>query len=141
MKVYFAGSIKGGREKQQDYYDLIKFIGNYAIVLTEHVGNVDTNIKNEIKYSPKEDEHVYIRDTKWIDECDLVIADVSIPSLGVGYELGYAEAHNKKIICLYDNNSEKDLSYMLSGNKYNEIFKYEKLSDVYDYLKEILDEN
>ena len=138
MKVYFAGSIKGGREKQQDYYKLIKYIQKYAVVLTEHVGNVDPSIKEEVKYSSKKDEYVYIRDTKWIDECDLVIADVSVPSLGVGYELGYAEAHNKRIICLYDKNAEKTLSYMLSGNKYNEIFYYDKLEDAKKYLLSIL---
>lgn len=130
MKIYFAGSIKGGREKQEQYKELIRYIGSFGQVLTEHVGNENVNIEVEEKFSLKEDEHVYIRDVKWIDECDVVVAEVSIPSLGVGYEIAYAESKNKEIICLYDNNSEKSLSYMLSGNSKLEIIRYNSLEEV-----------
>lgn len=30
MKIYFAGSIKGGREKQKEYYELIDYIKLYG---------------------------------------------------------------------------------------------------------------
>lgn len=135
MKIYFAGSIKGGREKQEEYKELIKYIGSFGQVLTEHIGNENVNIEVEEKFSLKEDEHVYIRDVKWIDESDIIVAEVSIPSLGVGYEIAYAESKNKKIICLYDNNSEKNLSYMLSGNNKLEIIRYDSLEEVKDSLK------
>ncbi len=95
MKIYFAGSIKGGREKREEYKKLIEFLKEFGYVLTEHIGNENVVISNEEKYSDNEDEHVYIRDVKWIDECDVVIAEVSIPSLGVGYEIGYAESKIK----------------------------------------------
>lgn len=141
MKIYFAGSIKGGREKQQEYFELIKYINQYGKVLTEHVGNVDVDVKSDILYSNKKDEHVYIRDTKWIDECDIVIAEVSIPSLGVGYELGYAESKGKKIICLYDNNALKSLSFMISGNCKNKIISYNNLEEVKEELKKYFKNN
>ena len=38
QKVYFAGSIRGGREDAQLYHDLIEEIKKTDIVLTEHVG-------------------------------------------------------------------------------------------------------
>ena len=129
MKIYFAGSIKGGREKQKEYYELIYYIKLYGEVLTEHIGNDNTDIDNEIKYSTSEDEHVYIRDTKWIDMCDVLIAEVSIPSLGVGYEIAYAESKGKQVICLYNINSEKSLSYMISGNIKNKVIKYRNLDE------------
>ena len=138
MEIYFSGSIAGGREKQQDYFELINYLKKFGTVLTEHVGNLNTEIEEKVKLSSKEDEHVYLRDTKWIDECDIVIADVSIPSLGVGYELGYAESQNKKIICLYDIYSEKRLSFMVSGNSKNIIIQYKDLDDIKKELERYL---
>ena len=58
---------------------------------------------------------IYKRDVNWINECDILIAEVTVPSLGVGYEIGYAESLNKKIICLYQAN--ENLSAMIKGNE------------------------
>lgn len=138
LKIYFAGSIKGGREKQEEYLNLIEYLKLFGTVLTEHIGSKDVSIQNEKKYSNKEDEHVFIRDKKWIDESNILIAEVSIPSIGVGYELGYAESIHKRIICLYNINSEKSLSYMISGNSKNEIIYYSTLEDVKEKLKNLL---
>ncbi len=138
MKSYISGSIKGGREKEKEYYELIEFIKQYGEVLTEHIGNDITDINNEIKYSTKEDEHVYIRDTKWIDMCDVLIAEVSIPSLGVGYEIAYAESKGKHVICLYNIDSEKSLSYMISGNIKNKVIIYKTLDKVKKEVSELL---
>jgi nucleoside 2-deoxyribosyltransferase len=44
---------------------------------------------------------IYERDVAWLRESDFVIAEVTQPSLGVGYELGFAEAISKPILCLY----------------------------------------
>ncbi len=94
----------------------------------------------KIKYSTDKAEHVYIRDTKWLDECDIIIAEVSVPSLGVGYEISYAEKLNKKVVCLYDINSDKKLSYMIDGNKTNTIIKYNNKKELKKELTKILKE-
>ena len=47
------------------------------------------------------DVFIYERDVKWLAEADFVVAEVTQPSLGVGYELGYAEAHRKPTLCLF----------------------------------------
>lgn len=39
---------------------------------------------------------IFDRDVKWPNESDLIVAEVSIPSLGIGYELGLAERLGKK---------------------------------------------
>ena len=54
----------------------------------------------------------------------MVIAEVTNPSLGVGYELGYAEKLNKPILCLFDGDSGGKLSAMVRGNPYNIIATY-----------------
>ncbi|WP_320045834.1 nucleoside 2-deoxyribosyltransferase [uncultured Ilyobacter sp.] len=113
-KIYFAGSIRGGRENMEIYADLIEFLSSYGTVLTEHVGykDLEERIENE-----KSDFAIYDQDIVWLRECDLVVAEVSQPSIGVGYEIGIAESLGKKIICLYNEEAPKRLSAMLAGNE------------------------
>ena len=41
----------------------------------------------------------------------VIVAEVTQPSLGVGYEIGRAYAMNKPILCLYRPQPEKSNSY------------------------------
>ena len=47
------------------------------------------------------DRDIYDRDIELMTKCDAVVAEVTQPSLGVGFELGQAVAMKKKILCLY----------------------------------------
>lgn len=135
MKIYFAGSIRGGRDDQEIYFSIIKKIGDFGEVLTEHIGKKELTNHGETALSDKE---IFERDMNWIKESDIVVAEVTVPSLGVGYELGQAESMNKKIICLYREIENKRLSAMISGNQYMKIFKYATLEDVDKILSENL---
>jgi nucleoside 2-deoxyribosyltransferase len=127
MKIYFAGSIRGGREDKDLYLEIINFLKNYGEVLTEHIGD-----KSLSSYGQKSmtDEEIYTKDTNWIHEADIVIAEVSTPSLGVGYEIAFAESLNKRVVLLYRPNNEKRLSAMLAGNKSFEIINYSSLEEL-----------
>ncbi|WP_319371328.1 nucleoside 2-deoxyribosyltransferase [uncultured Ilyobacter sp.] len=113
IKIYFAGSIRGGREDMEIYSNLIDFLGNYGTVLTEHVGH--KNVEETVEVD-KSDFAIYDQDIAWLRECDLLVAEVSHPSIGVGYEIGVAESLGKKILCLYNEEAPKRLSAMLAGN-------------------------
>ena len=130
MKVYFAASIRGGRKDQNKYSELIRFLSSKVEVLTEHVG--DTGIE-EIGEQDLSDKEIYQRDLEWLESADAVIAEVTNPSLGVGYELGMAEKFGKPILCLYeDSNKKRKLSAMVSGNLKFRTFHYHDL----DHTKE-----
>ena len=58
---------------------------------------------------------LYAQDTAWLNECDLVIAECTCPSLGVGYELAYAERLGKPCFVFYDK-GRGNLSAMIKGN-------------------------
>ena len=126
MKIYFSGSIRGGREKREDYEKIIEVLKQYGTVLTEHIGSKEI----EIIEKHQTDEDIYLQDIEYMKNSDLFVAEVSVPSIGVGYELGYADALNKKMVCLYDNNSEKPLSAMISGNKNIEIMEYINIDEL-----------
>jgi nucleoside 2-deoxyribosyltransferase len=127
MKIYFAGSIRGGREDQDLYLEIINILKNYGEVLTEHVGNKELSSYGQANMT---DEEIYLKDTNWIRESDIVIAEVTTNSLGVGYEIAYAESLNKKIILLYREEEGKRLSSMLKGNKKLETITYSKLEEL-----------
>lgn len=136
-KVYFAGSIRGGRVDAALYHRIIKYIQLTDTVLTEHVGSSTLNL---IEQGRSRDALIYERDTAWLRECDVVIAECTCPSLGVGYELAYAE-HLGKPIHIFYNKSKTQLSAMLTGDPYFQIHPYEKEEVIFDTLKDILTMN
>lgn len=134
MKIYFAGSIRGGRQKAEDYKQLIEGLSQFSTVLTEHIGNSELTNQGE---GERTDEAIYKRDVSWIDEADVIVADVTVPSLGVGYEIGYAEAHHKRIICLYQADEGK-VSAMIAGNAHVELLVYTNTTDAIQQLQTVL---
>jgi len=128
MKIYFAGSIRGGRNDRKIYAQIIEFLKQYGVVLTEHVGLLN----NSEHY--RSDACIYRTDMDLLKESDVLIAEVTIPSLGVGYEIGKAEEFNKPILCLYRKDSERKLSAMISGNNRVKLVRYEKIEEVFQVI-------
>ena len=133
-KVYFAGSIRGGRTDADLYKRIIKYIQQEHIVLTEHVGDLSLSKTEGLK---DRDVAIYEQDTAWLRESDFVIAECTTPSLGVGYELAYAEAHGIPVLIFY-NKSRTKLSAMLTGNEHFNIHPYRNEEDIYSILDSIL---
>ena len=134
MNIYFAGAIRGGREKVNDYVKIVNKLQEIGNVLTTHVADTNLSNKGENNLSLKE---IYDRDVEWLKSSELIVAEISIPSLGIGYELGLAESLGKKVICLYDINSDKTLSAMIGGNDNFEIVKYNSIDEVLEYSEKL----
>lgn len=84
----------------------------------------------------KGDKAIYEQDTAWLRECDVVVAECTQVSLGVGYELAYAEAYNKEAHIFYRPN-ETQLSAMLSGNEYFKIHRYNSEDELLELVKKM----
>lgn len=132
--VYFAGSIRGGRSDASLYRRIIKHIQKKAVVLTEHVGSNKLELKEQGR---DRDAKIYEQDTAWLRESDLLIGECTCPSLGVGYELAYAERFNKPCYLFY-NKTKTQLSAMLTGNPYYNIYPYEDPEEIFTILDKIL---
>ena len=132
MKIYFAGSIRGGRGDAALYQEIIALLGEYGEVLTEHIGEAALSAMGEDSGS----QYIYERDTDWIRDADVVVAEVTTPSLGVGYEIGLAESLEKRILCLYREQEDRRVSAMISGNRNLSIAEYESIDDVDACLKD-----
>ncbi len=124
LKFYFAGSIQGGRKDVLLYQDIIKILEEYGNVLTEHVGNKTMDERGEYT---KTAEFIRERDLKWIKECDIFIAEITQPSLGVGYEIRDAELQDKPCVCLYRGETT---SSMIKGSPWILTIHYQTLRDI-----------
>lgn len=133
-KVYFAGSITGGRQDADVYAQIIDKLKEHFIVLTEHIGSKDLT---EMGETNRTDEEIYSTDVRLIRECDFVFAEVTQVSMGVGYEIGFAEAHKKPIYCFVNGNKNKRLSAMLLGNSYLKIFTYYDINEVFAKINDL----
>ena len=133
-KVYFAGSIRGGRQDAELYKRIIEYIQRNHVVLTEHVGDLS---KSKMEGVKDRDVAIYEQDTAWLREADVVIAECTTPSLGVGYELAYAEARGIPCYIFY-NASRTSLSAMLTGDPYFNIRPYSGEEELMARLAEIL---
>ena len=133
-KIYFAGSIRGGRVDADLYNRIISYIQRTDIVLTEHVGGSNLCLEEQ---GFARDSKIYNQDTAWLRESDLLIGECTCPSLGVGYELAYAERFG--IPChIFYNKTKTHLSAMLTGNQYFKIHPYEKEEEIYKVIDEVL---
>jgi nucleoside 2-deoxyribosyltransferase len=116
MNVYFACSITGGRQDELVYQQLVA-------TLQGHGHQVPTALLASPDVMPLEGvipaEDVYARDVGWITECDMLLAEVSTPSHGVGYEIGFALSLGKRVLCLY--RKGRKVSKMILGNPHPQL--------------------
>lgn len=139
MKIYFAGSIRAGRVDHESYFKIIEYLKKYGQVLTEHVG--DKNLTDSGEKNISEGE-IYERDMSWLKEADVFIAEISIPSLGVGYEVAKAEEWGKRILCLCRKPEDgKKISAIIKGNKNIILKEYNDLDETFQYIDDFFKQN
>ncbi len=111
MNIYFACSITGGREFEPVYQALVDALAaDGHVIPTAHLAESGV-VDLETVADPRD---IYDRDTSWIKGCEALIAEVSAPSHGVGYEIGFALNAGKPVLCLYQ--ERRKVSKMISGN-------------------------
>lgn len=137
LKIYFAGSIRGGRDDAKLYQQIIEYLKNFGEVLTEHIGDPKlTHLGND---GPT-DNYIHDRDMKWLLAADVLIAEVTTVSMGVGYEIGRAVENGKKVLCLYRPASGRNLSAMITGCPELELKNYSGLPEAKQIIKAFLQE-
>jgi nucleoside 2-deoxyribosyltransferase len=122
MRIYFAGSMSGGRQQAHLYPQFIEELRKHGEVLTEFVGNLGFTRMGERDTTPLA---IYQRDVNFINNCDVMVADVTVPSLGVGVETALASMQGKSILALYQPGEGRKLSAMIAGNPYVTVMEYQ----------------
>ena len=110
MDLYFSCSLTGGRQDQPVYAAMVAHLQALGHrVLTAHLAAVEVMAADD-EVSPVA---VFERDTAWIRASAAVIAEVSTPSHGVGFEIAYALERGKPVLCLA--RADVRVSKMLTG--------------------------
>ena len=110
MDLYFSCSLTGGRQDQPAYAAMVGHLQALGHrVLTAHLA-FESVMAADGGLSP---EAVFERDTTWLRDCDAVIAEVSTPSHGVGFEIAYALERGRPVLCLA--REDVRVSKMLTG--------------------------
>lgn len=118
MRIYFSCSITGGRDDQPVYRRIVKaLLDDGHTVPTAHLADDSISIEEE----NVEAGVIFARDSSWVKTCDAVVAEVSTPSHGVGYEIALAEFTGKPVFLCY--RAGVRVSKMLLGNP-SQLFQF-----------------
>lgn len=125
MKIYFARSIRGASVVNVEA--LQKSLSVFGEVLSENF---------DYSKDPSRDHHIFEKDMEMLRSADVVVAEVSNPSLGVGYEIGTAEKLGKPILCL----AQKGImvSAMITGNPACKVEYYSSVEEAHSHVKNFL---
>lgn len=134
MKIYVSGSIYGGRQKIETYKVIINTLEKYGEVVDKQIIDEDVLQKEEFQ----SDESIFEGLEKELKSADLIFAEVTVPSLGVGYELGFADQLGKKIIAIYDLKMVDKVSTMIRGNKRIKLIGYNDISEIINNLDNLI---
>ena len=113
MNIYLACTVRGDRSgvaAARAVCDRLQQFGH--VVLTTHL--LADNVDNAEAALP--DADVYRRDLDWLTNCDLLVAEASGSSYGVGFEVGYVLGRGRKAVVLYDASRRHAISRVATGN-------------------------
>jgi nucleoside 2-deoxyribosyltransferase len=135
MNIYFACSITGGRAFESVYQEFTRILlAEGHEVPTAHLAESNVTALERV-IDPRE---VYDRDVTWIRACDALVAEVSVPSHGVGYEIGFALEAGKQVLCLAQ--AGLAVSKMITGNPHPalQMKYYRDVAEGIEILREFL---
>ena len=141
MNIYLACTVRGDRGAiavARALADSLECMGH--TVLTRHLLADDV----ETGESALTERAVFERDLRWLDSADMLIAEASGSSYGVGFEVGYvlgrANATGQRVLLLYDAQRRSMVSRLISGNSHPHCttYPYRNAADLLRFVETFL---
>src|SRR5438552_8202491 len=136
LTIYFAGAISGGRGDVARYREIISALehdGHRVLagaVAAENVGADGERLESAA---------IFDRDSEWIANADVLVAEVSMPSTGVGYEIATARYRfDIPVVCLYRAAYTKRCTAMVAGDRGIELIEYDDAAEMPGCLRAAL---
>ena len=133
MTIYLACTVRGDRGAVTGLRSLVAALESAGhSIVTKHL--LDDNVEGA--ESALTERAVYERDIAWLDACDLLIADASGSSFGVGFEVGYvlgrSDRTDQRVILLYRADRRDRISRLIVGNAHPrcKVLRYEAPDDL-----------
>ncbi|HAE87194.1 TPA: nucleoside 2-deoxyribosyltransferase [Candidatus Marinimicrobia bacterium] len=138
MNIYFCGAISAGRELLPAYRMIVNTLKEYGTVLTEHVADPNLTAGGEKNQSNRE---IFDRDLAWLKKADCLIAEVTTPSLGVGYEIAVGVRRNIPVHAFFQKKDSRRLSALVSGNPGVTLHTYTESDELVPLVRSIMERN
>ena len=141
MNIYLACTVRGDRgglAGARALADLLEEAGH--TVLTRHLLADDADAAE----SALSERDVFERDMRWLNSADLLIAEASGSSYGVGFEVGYvlgrAEQTGQRAVLLYDAARASQVSRLIAGNTHPACttYPYRDAADLVRFVEVLL---
>ena len=117
VKIYLACTVRGDRAGVDAGRAIAARLERHGHeVLTLHLLADDANDAE----GQLSEEEVYRRDIEWLSTCDVLVAEASGSSYGVGFEVGYvlgrARHTGQQIVVVYNTARRDAISRLIIGN-------------------------
>ena len=117
MRIYLACTVRGDRGGIGAGRAIARHLQHRGHeILTPHLLADDV----ETAEATLTEEAVYQRDIAWLSSCDMLIAEASGSSYGVGFEVGYVLGRSpqtgQRVVLVYDRARRGAISRLISGN-------------------------
>ena len=142
MKIYFVASISGKQKLLKEYQFIVECLKELGHNITENTLEPTVNYVYGLS---EEDKSAYYKQMiGLIQGSDLVIAEVSHPSLGVGHEISVALEKGKPVVALHNGTGSAHLFEGMQSDKmividYTLANLKAMLSDAIDFAKDQID--
>ncbi len=141
MNIYLACTVRGDRGAVAALRSLVTSLeASGHTVLTKHLLEDDVDTAE----SALTEHAVYQRDIEWLDAADVLVADGSGSSFGVGFEVGYvlgrSDRTNQRVVLLYRADRAPAISRLIVGNAHPrcEVVKYNDPVELVDRVLALL---
>jgi hypothetical protein len=117
VTIYLACTVRGDRGGVLAGRAICARLQHHGhTVLTTHLLADDV----ETAESRLTEHDVFERDLEWLTACDVLVAEASGSSYGVGFEVGYvlgrAPTSGQRVVLLYDTARRDKISRLITGN-------------------------
>jgi hypothetical protein len=117
MRIYLACTVRGDRGGVLAGRAICQRLQSHGHeVLTTHLLADDVDAAE----SALSEQEVFRRDLDWLSQCDVLVAEASGSSYGVGFEVGYvlgrAQETGQRVVLLYDAARGGSISRLIVGN-------------------------
>lgn len=122
---YFAAASSGLPKKLNEYRQIVQTVESFKSMIIDKWYE-----KNKFDFENLKDleKNAKNRSTNMIRKCDFLVAETSVPSLGVGHQITYALEHHVPVLVLCKEENFKEMSFIIKAYDSNivEIFKYNR---------------
>jgi nucleoside 2-deoxyribosyltransferase len=117
MTIYLACTVRGDRGGVAAGRAICERLEQHGhTVQTKHL--LADNVETAEAQITEAD--VFARDLEWLTRCDVLVAEASGSSFGVGFEVGYvlgrAKTSGQRVVLLYDRSRRHAISRLITGN-------------------------